>query len=74
MTVVENVEKILAIELLNANQALSFRNIKSSDFIENILSAYRDEVLYLDKDRLLHKDIKASLDFLKNLEIDQDLL
>ena len=35
--VVENTERFLAIELLNATQGLAFRNKKSSDFIENIL-------------------------------------
>ena len=72
--VVENVERILAIELLNAAQALAFRNKRSSDFIEDILDIYRSEVPFLDSDRLLHSDIKDSIIFLQNLSIDQDLL
>jgi len=74
LLVVENIEKILAIELLNASQALAFRNIRSSNFIENLLSIYRDEVAFLDTDRLLHDDIKASIAFLRNLEVDEALL
>ena len=72
--VVENTERILAIELLNATQALAFRNTKSSDFIENILDIYRDEVPFLDSDRLLHDDIQKSINFLQNLSIDESLL
>ena len=72
--VVENTERILAIELLNATQALDFRNKKSSDFIENILKLYRKEVNFLDSDRILHHDIKISIHFLQNLSIDTDLL
>lgn len=72
--VVENTEKVIAIELLNAAQALAFRNTKSSDFIENILDIYRDEIAFLDRDRVLHDDIEASIIFLQNLSIDEELL
>ena len=71
--VVENTERILAIEMLNATQGLAFRNLKSSDFIESILDIYRDEVKFLDKDRLLHTDIENSISFLQNIGIDSDL-
>ena len=72
--VVENVERILAIELMNAVQAIAFRKNRSSDFIENFIDSYRSEVDFLNKDRLLHTDIKKSVDFIYSLEIDQDLL
>ena len=72
--VVENTERILAIELLNATQGIAFRNTKSSDFIENILDIYRDEVDFLDNDRLLHDDIQKSITFLQNLSVDEELL
>ena len=38
--VVNNLEKILAIELLNASQAISFREEKSSDFIQSFIESY----------------------------------
>jgi len=72
--VVENTERILAIELLNAAQGLAFRNLKSSDFIETILDIYRDKVKFLDNDRLLHTDIKNSIFFLQHIGIDEELL
>ena len=72
--VVENTERILAIELLNACQAISFREKKSSDFIENIIDIFRDEVAFLDKDRLLHDDIEDAIIFLQNLSVDFEIL
>jgi len=72
--VVENTERILAIELLNATQGIAFRNAKSSDFIEGILDIYRDEVAFLDSDRLLHDDIERSIGFLQGLSVDDELL
>ena len=72
--VVENIERVLAIELFNASQAIAFRDKKSSDFIQSILDLYREEVPFLDSDRLLHDDIKNSITFLQNLSIDKKLL
>jgi histidine ammonia-lyase len=72
--VVENVERILAIELMNAVQAIAFRKQRSSDFIENFIDSYRSEVDFLNKDRLLYIDITKSTDFISLLEIDDNLL
>ena len=72
--VVENTERILAIELLNATQALAFRSAKSSGFIERILDVYRDEIDFLDNDRMLHDDIEKSIGFIQGLSVDEDLL
>ena len=72
--VVKNIESILAIELLNATQAIAFRNAKSSDFIESMLDVYRDEVDFLDNDRMLHDDIEKSITFLQNIGVDKKLL
>ena len=72
--VIENTERILAIELFNASQALFFRKQKSSDFIENILEIYRKDVSIVKKDRLLYIDIDKSVSFLQNLSIDESLV
>jgi histidine ammonia-lyase len=72
--VVKNTESILAIELMNATQALAFRNIKSSNFIESILDIYRDKVDFLDQDRLMRDDIEKSIEFISDLNIDDELL
>ncbi len=68
---VNNVERILAIELFNASQALFFREpLKSSDFIESLLKMYRQGVSFVTDDRVLHDDIIASIDFIQSLDID----
>jgi histidine ammonia-lyase len=72
--VVNNIEKILAIELMNATQALAYRKNLSSEFIENIIDLYRNDVKFLKKDRLLNKDLEKSISFLHYLKIDKELL
>uniref|UniRef100_UPI0030DA33E5 HAL/PAL/TAL family ammonia-lyase n=1 Tax=Bizionia echini TaxID=649333 RepID=UPI0030DA33E5 len=70
-TLIHNVERILAIELFNASQALHFRQpLKSSAFIESVLKAYREAVSFVSNDRELHVDIKNSIAFISNLQID----
>jgi len=72
---IENVERILAIELLNASQAIAFRKpLKSSEFLESILKAYRVEVPFIKEDEILHDDIQKSIDFLKHLDIDSSII
>lgn len=72
--VVENVEKILAIELLNAAQALEFRRpLKSSPIIEKLVSAYRAKVPFVATDVVMYELIHHSLHFLQNLSFDADL-
>jgi len=67
LKIVENLERILAIELFNAAQALEFRRPgKSSDFIENFVSDYRKVVPTVAEDRILHYDIQNSIQFLSN--------
>jgi len=74
-TLVNNVERILAIELFNASQALEFRSpLKSSDFIESFLKAYRVEVPFIKEDEVLHDDIEASINFINQLAIESDEL
>ncbi len=66
LRVLENVERILAIELLNAAQALEFRRpLKSSARLEKLVSAYRNVVSTCTDDRYLAADIEASVQFLK---------
>jgi len=72
--VVNNLERILAIELMNASQALHFREAKSSEFIENFIETYREEVPVVKEDRILHYDIEASIDFIQSLELDPELI
>jgi histidine ammonia-lyase len=68
--IVNNVEMILAIELLNATQALEFRRPKkSSDMIEKLIAAYRKTVPFIDQDRIIHEDMMKSIAFMKDYTI-----
>ncbi|HNW68116.1 MAG TPA: histidine ammonia-lyase [Bacteroidales bacterium] len=68
--IVQNVEKILAIELLNAAQALEFRRpLKSSEFIEDFIEQYRRFVPFVENDTVMYKLMHASRDFIQNVNI-----
>jgi histidine ammonia-lyase len=60
----ENVQRILGIEWMNACQALDFRTAKSSPLIEAAKADYRQVVAYLDGDRYLHEDMLKSETFI----------
>ena len=65
--VVENTERVLAIELFNAAQALEFRRpLHSSWAIEKIFAKYRKVVPFIDDDRYMHPLIEKSVEFLRN--------
>lgn len=68
--VIENVEKLLAIELLNASQALEFRKpLKSSPKVEAVLSDFRKSVPFVKDDAWMHRELEASLRFVKNIDV-----
>jgi len=70
--VVNNLEKILAIELMNASQALHFRKpLKTSAKLESILTAYRKEIPIVEKDRVLYPDIHNSIEFLRSFDFEK---
>ncbi len=69
--VVENIETILAIELLNASQAIHYRApLKTSPFLDSFLKAYREEVSFVANDRILSEDIHKGIAFLRSFNID----
>jgi histidine ammonia-lyase len=64
--VIQNAEKVLAIELMSAVQALDFRRpLKSSVAVEEVVAAFRKEVSFVDKDRVLHDDMMKAVLFLQ---------
>ncbi len=64
--VVQNVERILAIELMHAAQAIDFRRpMKTSPVLEELYSSFREAVPFVSTDRVLHDDIMKSIDFLR---------
>ncbi len=64
--VVENVYKVLGVELMNATQALEFRRpAKSSPAIEKLFEKYRKVVPFVDVDRVMYTELAKSVEFLK---------
>lgn len=62
-----NIEKILAIELMYAAQALDFRRPHHfSEIIEKNFRIIRNKVAKLEEDRLLKNDIYAMIDLVEN--------
>ncbi|MEO7264001.1 MAG: histidine ammonia-lyase [Ferruginibacter sp.] len=71
--VVDNVEKVLAIELLSAVQAIEFRRPQKTAFaLEEIITAFRQQVSFNDGDRVLHNDMTKAVDFLQTYDLDED--
>lgn len=65
--VVLNTERVLAIELFNASQALEFRRpLKSSPIIEKVYKAYREKVPFIVNDEVMYPHIRHSIEFLEN--------
>lgn len=68
--VVENLYRILSIELMVAAQAVSFRRpTKSNHKIQSFLDEYRMVVPSLEKDRVLHFDIEKGVSFLMDTKL-----
>ena len=70
--VCENTERVLAIELFNAAQALDFRHqqgLKSSSAIEKLFADYRKEVNFVDIDEIMFRHIHASVRFLQAMAL-----
>ncbi|MFL9483207.1 histidine ammonia-lyase [Chitinophagaceae bacterium LWZ2-11] len=71
--VINNVEKVLAIELLSATQALDFRRpLKSSPIIERLYAEFRAIVPFNEVDRILHDDMVKAIDFVRNFKFEEE--
>jgi histidine ammonia-lyase len=67
--VVNNVERLLAIELVAAAQALSFSTQKTSPLLEDLVAKFRAVVPVLKKDRELGEDLQAAVGFVQDLDL-----
>lgn len=69
--VLENLERILAIELFNAAQALEFRRpARTSPYLESFIAKYREKVDFIQNDKIMYEDMKTSVMFLKEIQFD----
>lgn len=65
--VVCNTERVLAIELFNAAQAIEFRRpARTSALLEGLLADYRRRVPFIDNDSVMYPHIESSVQFLRH--------
>lgn len=68
LQVIDNLSKVLGIELMNASQALSFRApLKTSPQLEKLLEEYRKLVPVSDEDVYMHPRMEASKQFVDSM-------
>lgn len=72
--VVDNLQTVLAIELITASQALYFRKERSSPIIQDFLQDFRMAVPFIDEDRVLNKDINAARKFIDDFQVELEEL
>ncbi len=69
--ILDNLENILAIELMNGAQGLDFRRPeKTSPILEEFMAAYRAEVPFVKDDIIMYKMIQKTADFLCRYKFD----
>ena len=67
--ITDNTERVLAIELFTAAQALDFRRpLRSSPLIEQIHSAYRQRVPFINHDVVMYPHIAQTVEFMREWE------
>ncbi|MDR0661631.1 MAG: histidine ammonia-lyase [Prevotellaceae bacterium] len=71
LRVVDNVERILAIELMNAAQAVEFRRpAKTSPYLEELLANYREVVSFITVDKVMYAEIEKTVGFLRDRDFE----
>lgn len=66
--VVDNLAKILGIELMNASQAMKFREpLKSSPILEKLVNDFRQVVPFSEEDVYMHPRMEASKKFVEGI-------
>jgi histidine ammonia-lyase len=70
LRVAENLERIIAIELFTAIQAIEFRRPqRSSDFIEEVIHEYRKGIPFIKDDKVMYTEIAKSVEFIRSFKI-----
>ena len=70
--VIQNVYRILAIELLTASQALYFRkDEQTSPALLEFLNNFREQVSFIDQDRTLYHDMAKAEAFIQSVVLDE---
>jgi histidine ammonia-lyase len=67
LRVAENLERIIAIELFTAIQALEFRRpLRSSKIVEDIVRSFRKTIPFIEDDKVMFGEITKSIQFIRN--------
>ncbi len=67
LAIMENLEKVLAIELMTACQAIEFRDVtKTSPVLASLLKAFRKEVAFIQDDKVMYLEMNKSRNFICN--------
>jgi histidine ammonia-lyase len=70
LKVIDNLEKILAIELLCAAQAFDFRKpLKSSEVLDDVHDSIRERIDFATEDRIYSTDIEKAIEMIKEREL-----
>lgn len=70
LSILTNIEKILAIELLTAAQAFDFRKpLKSGPLLDSIHQLVRSKVTFAKEDRVFAEDIETAIGLIQNEDI-----
>ena len=71
LQVLDNLRRILAIELFAAAQAIDFRRpLRTSPVLEDFLAHYRKQVSFVHHDRIMYEDIETTIGFLEDVPIE----
>ncbi len=66
LRVVDNLERIIAIELMNASQAIEFRRpAKTSPYLESFLADFRKVVPFVEDDIIMYQAIDRAVAFIR---------
>jgi histidine ammonia-lyase len=70
LRIVDNLEKILGIELFCASQAFDYRKpLKSGVIIDRCHDHVRSKITFVDRDRILATDMNKAIAILRNREL-----
>ena len=66
--VVDNTWDLLGIEFMVGMQALDLREGKSSQYVEDLKNEYRNQIPFLNEDRVMSQELKLTSAFIKSIK------
>ncbi|MCC5916293.1 MAG: histidine ammonia-lyase [Cryomorphaceae bacterium] len=74
LDVLDNVEAVLAVELVNAAQAMPFSKVQTSPFLSDFYREFSQHVPFMEKDGILYERLHTAQSFLRSMTISPELL